>query len=50
MSSGTKLIVLILGMWVCAAVGTIVTGTVDPFANAGFTSFLFGLGYLIYKG
>ena len=49
MSSGTKLVVLVLGMWVCAAVATIITGNTDPFGAAAFTSILFGGGYLFLK-
>jgi hypothetical protein len=49
MTSGTKLIVLILGMWVCATVGAVVLNNIDPFVIAGLVSVIFGFGYASIK-
>ena len=40
---------LVLGMFICATIGSYFTKNHDPFAVAGTVAFLAGIGYFILK-
>ena len=42
-------VILILGIWFSAAIGSIAIKDSDPFSIAGLMTFLIGIGYLLMK-